>query len=108
MGTSSNTESQAARSEHRFGCTPPLTMGVEEELLLVDPDCGLVADAEKVMEEIDPDHRKAVSTEIFATQIEMKTGVCMDAGQAVRELTDVRRAIVATGARLMGSGLYPG
>jgi glutamate---cysteine ligase / carboxylate-amine ligase len=108
MGTSSKTEGEAARSEHKFGCSPPLTMGVEEELLLVDADCGLVAEGEKVMEEIDPGHRRAVSTEIFATQIEMKTGVCMDAGQAAGELAEVRRAIVATGARLMGSGLYPG
>lgn len=108
MGTYSKTEGEAARGEHKFGSSPPLTMGVEEELLLVDAECGLVAEGEKVMEEIDPDHRKAVSTEIFATQIEMKTGVCMDAGQAVEELAEVRRAIAATGARLMGSGLYPG
>lgn len=108
MGTSSKTESQGARREHKFGSSPPLTIGVEEELLLVDADCGLVAGSEQVLEEIDPDCRKAVSTEIFATQIEMKTGVCMDAGQAVRELENVRRAIGATGARLMGSGLYPG
>jgi glutamate---cysteine ligase / carboxylate-amine ligase len=108
MGTSSKTENQAARGDHNFGCSAPLTIGVEEELLLVDPDCGLVAEGEKVMDEIDPDHRKAVSTEIFATQIELKTGVCMDAGQAAGELAEVRRAVVATGARLMGSGLYPG
>ncbi|HST69889.1 MAG TPA: YbdK family carboxylate-amine ligase [Solirubrobacterales bacterium] len=108
MGTSSKTESEAARGEHKFGGSPPLTMGVEEELLLVDADCGLVADGEKVMEQIDPEHRKAVSTEIFATQIEMKTGICMDAGQAAAELAEVRRAVTAIGTRLMGSGLYPG
>lgn len=108
MGTSSKTESENARREHNFGCSAPLTIGVEEELLLVDADCGLVAEGEKVMDEIDPDYRKAVSTEIFATQIELKTGVCMDAGQAAEELAEVRRAVVATGARLMGSGLYPG
>ncbi|MDQ2629838.1 MAG: YbdK family carboxylate-amine ligase [Actinomycetota bacterium] len=108
MGTSSKTESEAARHEHKFGCSAPLTIGVEEELLLVDADCGLVAEGERVMEQIDPGHRGAVSTEIFATQIEMKTGVCHDAGQAVKELTEVRRAIAAIGARLMGSGLYPG
>jgi glutamate---cysteine ligase / carboxylate-amine ligase len=107
MGTSSKTESGAARSEHRFGCSAPLTIGVEEELLLVDGDLGLVAEGEKVMDEIDPDHRGAVSTEIFATQIELKTGVCHDAGQAAGELAEVRRAVVGTGARLMGSGLYP-
>ena len=97
-----------ARREHRFGCSAPLTIGVEEELLLVDAGCELVADGEKVMKQIDPDHRGAVSTEIFATQIELKTGICHDAGQAVRELAEVRRAVTATGARLMGSGLYPG
>jgi len=108
MGTSSKTESEAARSEHKFGCSTPLTMGVEEELLLVDEGNALVAEGEQVMDRIDAEHRDAVSTEIFATQIEMKTGVCMDAEQAVRELTDVRRAIGRTGARLMGSGVYPG
>jgi carboxylate-amine ligase len=108
MGTSSKTGSDAARHEHKFGSSTPLTIGVEEEVLLVDEDCGLVAEGEKVMEEIDPDHRGAVSTEIFATQIELKTGICLDAEQAAKELAVVRRAIAATGAHLMGSGLYPG
>lgn len=104
MGTSSKTESR----EHKFGSSPPLTIGVEEELLLVDEDCGLVAAAEGVLERIDAGNRDAVSTEIFATQIELKTGVCLDATQAAEELTEVRRAVAAADARLMGSGLYPG
>lgn len=114
MGTSSKTgsgtdaEGAAERLEHKFGSSPPLTIGVEEELLLVDAECGLVAGAEAVLERIDPDHRDAVSTEIFATQIELKTGVCLDAAQAAGELTRVRRAVAAAEARLMGSGLYPG
>lgn len=108
MGTSSKTESKGARREHKFGASPPLTMGVEEELLLVDEGCGLVPEGEKVLEAIQPDRRKSVSTEIFATQIEMKTGVCMDAEQAAEELREVRWAIGAIGTRLMGSGLYPG
>lgn len=106
MGTQSKTESDSRR-EHKFGSTTPLTIGVEEELLLVDPECGLVAEGEAVLERISDEHRSAVSTEIFATQIELKTGVCLDAGQAARELTEVRRAVTASGSRLMGSGLYP-
>jgi carboxylate-amine ligase len=101
-------EGEAANAEHRFGSSTPLTIGVEEELLLVDDECGLVADGQGVLERIAPEHCDSVSTEIFATQIELKTGVCLDAGQAARELAEVRRAIVATGARLMGSGVYPG
>jgi carboxylate-amine ligase len=114
MGTSSKTgngpgtEGAAEGREHKFGASPPLTIGVEEELLLVDEDCGLVAGAEELLEEIDPSCRGAVSTEIFATQIELKTGICLDAAQAAEELTGVRRAVTAAGARLMGSGLYPG
>jgi carboxylate-amine ligase len=113
MGTSSKAEDarreegEAVRAEHKFGSSTPLTMGVEEELLLVGANCGLVADGQGVLERIDPGHRGSVSTEIFATQIELKTGVCLDAGQAARELAEVRRAVDATGARLMGSGTYP-
>jgi glutamate---cysteine ligase / carboxylate-amine ligase len=114
MGTSSKSIGDARRAEgagapeHKFGASAPLTLGVEEELLLVDESFGLVAAGAEVLEEIDSEHRESVSTEIFATPIELKTGVCHDAEQAARELTEVRRAIVATGARLMGSGIYPG
>jgi glutamate---cysteine ligase / carboxylate-amine ligase len=114
MGTSSKApgknraEHKGSGREHKFGVSAPLTLGVEEELLLVDEDCGLVAAAEEVLEQIDPAHRKSVSTEIFSTQIELKTGICEHAGQAARELAEVRRAIAATGVRLMGSGVYPG
>lgn len=112
MGTQSKTEEGSVQAdagrEHKFGSSTPLTIGVEEELLLVDEGCGLVAEGEAVLERIDPGHRKAVSTEIFATQIELKTGVCLDAEQAARELAEVRRAVADAGAHLMGSGLYPG
>src|SRR4051812_21748973 len=101
-------ETGAARSEHKFGSSGPLTIGVEEELLLVDEGCGLVATGEDVLDEIEFKHRESVSTEIFATQIELKTGICLDAGQAVKELAEVRRAVAATAARLMGSGVYSG
>jgi glutamate---cysteine ligase / carboxylate-amine ligase len=107
MGTSSKSERRAAPAEHRFGSSTPLTIGVEEELLLVDSECGLLADGAKVVERIDAAHRGSVSTEIFATQIELKTGICLDAGQAAGELEEVRRAVAATDTRLMGSGLYP-
>jgi carboxylate-amine ligase len=106
METQSKTEN-GARREHRFGSSTPLTIGVEEELLLVDEGCGLLAEGEGVLERIGGGHRKSVSTEIFATQIELKTGICLDAGQAARELAEVRRAVFGSGARLMGSGLYP-
>jgi carboxylate-amine ligase len=93
--------------EHRFGSSPALSMGVEEELLLVDDDRRLVPAAEEVIEAVGEDLRASVSTEIFATQIELKTGICRDCGQALTELANLRRTIAERGHTLMGSGIHP-
>ncbi len=93
--------------EHRFGSSPPLTIGVEEELLLVDDERRLVASAEQVIDGLDPAARESVSTEIFAAQIELKTGICSDAGAAARGASDLRGAVRAAGASLLGSGVHP-
>src|ERR1700761_8256461 len=98
---------QAAEPENRFGTSPSLTLGVEEELLLVDDGRRLVAEAERVIEGLDPAAREAVSTEIFAAQIELKTGICGDSTAAATELRDLRKAVRATGAGLLGSGIHP-
>jgi glutamate---cysteine ligase / carboxylate-amine ligase len=98
---------QTAESEHRFGTSPSLTIGVEEELLLVDDGRLLVAEAERVIEGLDPAARTAVSTEIFAAQIELKTGICGDAAAAATELSDLRTAVRATGVGLLGAGIHP-
>jgi glutamate---cysteine ligase / carboxylate-amine ligase len=99
--------SRNAESAHRFGESPPLTIGVEEELLLVDDKQRLVAEAERVMEAIDAAAREAVSTEIFAAQIELKTGICGDSAAAATELSDLRTAVRRTGALLLGAGVHP-
>lgn len=96
------------REVHRFGASTPLTIGVEEELLLVDDACRLVPRAEQVLERVDAPHRERVTTEIFAAQIELKTGICLDAEEAVAELRELRAALRLTGVRLLGAGLYPG
>jgi carboxylate-amine ligase len=93
--------------QHRFGASAPLSLGVEEELLLVDAENCLVPAAEAVIAAFDPAGREQVSTEIFAAQIELKTGVCGDVGEALADLTRMRRLAVAAGARLLGSGLHP-
>ena len=98
---------QAAEPENRFGTSPSLTLGVEEELLLVDDGRRLVAEAERVIDGLDPAVSQAVSTEIFAAQIELKTGICGDAGAAATELSDLRAAVRATGVGLLGAGIHP-
>jgi carboxylate-amine ligase len=94
-------------SEHRFGTSSPFSLGVEEELLLIGEDRRLAPLAEEVIAGLDPAFAKSVSTEIFATEIELKTGICADAGQALAELGALRRGVRAAGAELLGSGLHP-
>jgi carboxylate-amine ligase len=98
---------KAAEPAHRFGISPPLTIGVEEELLLVDGERRLVPEAERVLERLDPAAREAVSTEIFAAQIELKTGICGASAAAATELGDLRAAVRATGVDLLGAGIHP-
>jgi carboxylate-amine ligase len=94
-------------SEHRFGSSAPLSLGVEEELLLLDADRRLAPVAEQVIADLDPAFADGVSTEIFATEIELKTGICADAGQALAELSALRAGVREAGATLLGSGLHP-
>jgi len=74
---------------------------------LVDEGRRLIPDAERVIEALDAAAREAVSTEIFAAQIELKTGICGDAAAAVIELADLRAAVRATGVGLLGAGIHP-
>jgi carboxylate-amine ligase len=98
---------RTAEPDHRFGASPPLTIGVEEELLLVDDEQRLIPAAERVIESLDAAARPSVSTEIFAAQIELKTGICGDAAAAAIELADLREAVRATEVGLLGAGIHP-
>ena len=101
------TGAESTLHAHRFGSSPPLSLGVEEELLLVDRDHALTAASEAVLDAVAAPHAAQVSSEIFAEQIELKTGVCHDAGGVLRELRETRRAIQEAGFALLGCGLHP-
>ncbi len=92
---------------HRFGTSAPLSLGIEEELLLVDERRRLVAASQRILDEVAGPIAKRISSEIFAEQIELKTGVCLDAEEALAELREARRAIREAGFGLLGSGLHP-
>jgi len=48
-----------------------------------------------------------VERELHACQVELITDVCSSAGEAAGALGGLRRAVVATGAGLLGSGTHP-
>src|ERR1019366_9009065 len=48
-----------------------------------------------------------VESELHACQVELITDVCSSAGEAAVTLGGLRRAVIATGAGLLGSGAHP-
>lgn len=100
-------ETASRRYDHAFGNSPLLSLGVEEELLLVDEHRQLVAQGELVVEQLAGSLAERVSTEIFAEQIELKTGVCAGADEVLRQLRAARRAVAEAGFHLLGAGLHP-
>ena len=92
----------------RFGSGEPFTLGVEEELLLVDPGSGeLVNRAGELHERLVPPARGEVEREVHACQIELITDVCDSVADAMAVLGDLRRAALATGVGVIGSGTHP-
>jgi len=88
------------------------TVGVEEELLLVDEACQLVDEESgrrwigRTGEVRRPDSG-TVSIELFGSEIEFATTVCVDGASAAQHLSELRAALAATGARAMAVGVHP-
>src|SRR6185503_10088716 len=93
--------------DHAFGTSEPFTLGIEEELLLVDPETRRLAPvAADVLQAIDA-HERAASHEVYAASIELRSPPRIDAEDAGRELAGLRGAARRAGATLMGAGVHP-
>jgi glutamate---cysteine ligase / carboxylate-amine ligase len=83
------------------------SVGVEEELFLVDPVTGRQVNASAaVLERLGPIEGR-VERELHACQVELITDICTNAGEAIGTLNGLRHAVVTTGAGLLGSGTHP-
>jgi carboxylate-amine ligase len=97
----------AAFSEHAFGRSDPFTVGVEEELLLVDPATRALSNSSaEVLAAMGAASERA-SHEAFASELELRSSACRTAGEARAELAQLRSAARAAGATLLGAGLHP-
>lgn len=101
-------------TEHR--CVPrfvpggDLTVGVEEELMLVDGSGALLGlDAAPLVDRLrDAGSASGVVTgEVYVDQVELNTPVCRSAEDARASLRQLRTSIVAGGARPMAVGVHP-
>ncbi|HET6510133.1 MAG TPA: YbdK family carboxylate-amine ligase [Baekduia sp.] len=92
---------------HAFGSSAPFSLGVEEELFLVDPVTGVQIGASRaVLDRLGPVVGQ-VERELHACQVELITEVCATADEAVSGLRALRAAVTATGAGLLGAGMHP-
>ncbi|MHB1809378.1 MAG: carboxylate-amine ligase, partial [Solirubrobacteraceae bacterium] len=92
---------------HAFGSGLPFTVGVEEELFLVDPVSGAQINAADAVQARIASIAGTVERELHACQVELITEVCESVADAVEMLRALRAAVLATGAGLLGSGTHP-
>jgi len=96
--------------------SPPFTLGIEEEYLLVDPQTrdlvteppdGLLRDCERAV----PAEIGAVSPEFLRPQIEVDTSICADIGEARAKLSALRRIVAEVadsyGYRIIAASTHP-
>ena len=90
--------------DHAFGRGESLALGVEEELLLVEPDT-LALDHR--VSELLPLLDGAAKPDVYEAAVETASPVSRDAEEAVAALGAVRARIRAAGATLIGCGIHP-
>ena len=93
----------------RFDRSEAVTLGVEEELHLVDPSTfDLVSAGPRLLAELDDPSR--FRAELSPAQIEIVSPVCTSPADAVSALVEGRRAVIAVAGsdvRLAGLGAHP-
>ena len=93
-------------SDYAFGRVG--TLGVEEELLLVDPDTlELVSGVSRIV----PERTKELKTELFECVVETATPICESADEVHAELRRLRGEVVEragrAGVAVLASGSHP-
>ena len=82
--------------EHHF-TGPPYTLGVEEELMIVDPSSmELVSAVEEMILSVPSETEGQVKPELLQSVLEIATDVCRNAGEAAGQLDELRRRVRET------------
>src|ERR687891_1710677 len=99
--------------DHHFGSSPPFTLGVEEEYMLLDPQSfDLVQHVDTVLTVAqDGEFDERVGPELMQSVLEISTPVCKTAGDIDRELrklrTHVTQAARTQDLRVGSAGTHP-
>lgn len=100
-------------SENHFGESSPWSIGVEEEIMILAPGTfEQVPAVEGLLEELEgSDLPGEVTTELHASIVELKTGICRSPQEAFEQLKTLRlavaRAAQSRGFVLAAAGTHP-
>jgi carboxylate-amine ligase len=94
------------------GAAAPWTVGVEEEVMLLDPrGWALTAQIDAVLAALSPALAAHVGAETHGSALELRTGVHPTVGSGRRELADLRRSLAAElrplGLAAAAAGMHP-
>ena len=97
--------------EHSF-TGPPFTVGIEEELMLIDADSlDLAGEIETILKAVPPEHEGQVKPELLNSVLEIATPPCDNVNEAGAELAELRQMMVELAAEqnlLVGAaGTHP-
>ena len=90
-----------------FGSERPFSVGIEEELFLVDPLSGALINSSAAVVERVGDTMGGIERELHACQVELISPVSATATEATQALGQMRRALIDTGTGLLGAGTHP-
>lgn len=99
--------------EQHFGETTPWSVGIEEELMLLDAETLELAPRSDlvVREAAALGLPGEVKLELFASIVELTTGICASVGEAMESLAGLRRGVAAiaegAGLRVAAAGAHP-
>jgi len=97
--------------EHHF-TGPPYTLGVEEELMIIDPrTMELVSAIGEMLEAVPGETQGQVKPELLQSVLEISTAVCRNVAEAAGQLEDLRRRVRETaeakGLTIGSAGTHP-
>jgi glutamate---cysteine ligase / carboxylate-amine ligase len=99
--------------DHRYGGTPPYTLGVEEEYMLLDPESfDLVQHVDTVLTAVREDEFvERIGPELMQSVVEISTPVCRTAADVDRELRRLRGYVTSiareSDLRVGSAGTHP-
>ena len=93
--------------EHRFGREAPFALGMEEELLLLDPSSGMLAHtSSRFVPQVEAPEG-TVMHDVYEALVENASPIVPDAIAGARSLERLRAAVRAAGGTPAGAGIHP-